>query len=359
MALELQLRYVDNLRGKGNRFGRLSFRDYIYDTKTVASQNGSVYFGETYRWPLGTSLTGNEVLRMAFYNKSKFSKTFIGEFSMILQSLITDFSYTSTETLIDANQQSLRTCVSFEVIYTPPDGANVKWKEEDFNFPMFDNFATDETDGGTADGIMESMDSEQNIMSAMSAMAEPQDEELSPEDDEEINLNLSKGQTKKPMRIEPTMDKVADYQVTIHIQSVRLAVGSRILIRPALILQVGPYTQKTNKSAPDDESSGIEKEKLHVNVCEVRMAVGKRLEISCDLVLTIDSYREKTTMQASSGIAVDVSVSVEEGKNFSGANINPSLIVTVGNVKEGTQTASSLRRRLHTNLRVKVNAADS
>uniref|UniRef100_A0A3Q2XCE0 Otoferlin n=1 Tax=Hippocampus comes TaxID=109280 RepID=A0A3Q2XCE0_HIPCM len=110
MALTLHLKSVANLRGKGDRVAKVTFR--------------------MFRWPLASRLDGSEMLEIQVYNYSKvFSNRLVGTFCMVLQKVAEEGQLELTDTLIDDNNTSLnfQTSVTIEIRYQPMDGTAAVW----------------------------------------------------------------------------------------------------------------------------------------------------------------------------------------------------------------------------------------
>ncbi|RMC22888.1 hypothetical protein DUI87_00100 [Hirundo rustica rustica] len=113
MALELRLRSVSGLRGKGERIAKAAFG--------------------TFRWPVATEIDGNEILEIQVFNYSKvFANRLIGTFRMVLQKAVEEGRLEVTDTLIDDNNSAIQTSISIGIRYQALDGTVGTWNDKEF-----------------------------------------------------------------------------------------------------------------------------------------------------------------------------------------------------------------------------------
>ncbi|RMB94681.1 hypothetical protein DUI87_28916 [Hirundo rustica rustica] len=67
MALELRLRSVSGLRGKGERIAKAAFRGLSFYTRVLENCEDEARFEETFRWPVATEIDGNEILEIQVF----------------------------------------------------------------------------------------------------------------------------------------------------------------------------------------------------------------------------------------------------------------------------------------------------
>ncbi|CAM9619621.1 unnamed protein product [Lampetra fluviatilis] len=133
MALVVHLKRVEKLRGKADRIARVTFRDSPYDTKVFENCEDEARFDATFRWPLASAINGSETLEVRVYNYSKLlSKRLVGTFRMVLQLLVERGQLELTDTLLDDNNASIMATVTLELKYFALDSTVGQWNELDF-----------------------------------------------------------------------------------------------------------------------------------------------------------------------------------------------------------------------------------
>uniref|UniRef100_A0A1A7XN40 Otoferlin n=2 Tax=Iconisemion striatum TaxID=60296 RepID=A0A1A7XN40_9TELE len=133
MALVVHLKTVAQLRGRGDRIAKVTFRGLPFYSHVAESCEEVAPFNETFRWPIASRLDGNEMLEIQVYNYSKvFSNRLIGTFCMVLQKVAEEGHLELTDTLIDDNNTSIKTSVTIEIKYQPMDGSMGMWGDGEF-----------------------------------------------------------------------------------------------------------------------------------------------------------------------------------------------------------------------------------
>ncbi|XP_059837738.1 otoferlin isoform X3 [Hypanus sabinus] len=133
MALTVHLKTVTDLRGKGDRIAKVSFRGLSFYTRVLENCEDEAQFDETFRWPVASNINGTEMLEIQVFNYSKvFTNRLIGTFGMVLQKVVEEGQLEVSDTLIDDNNTSIRTCVSIGIKYQAIDGTVGVWNENDF-----------------------------------------------------------------------------------------------------------------------------------------------------------------------------------------------------------------------------------
>ncbi|XP_077442849.1 otoferlin isoform X12 [Stigmatopora argus] len=128
MALTVHLKSVANLRGKGDRIAKVTFRGLPFYSRVAANCEDVAHFNQSFRWPIASTLDGNEMLEIQVYNYSKvFSNRLVGTFCMVLQKLAEEGHLRVTDTLIDDNNTSINTSVTIEIRYQSMDGTEGTW----------------------------------------------------------------------------------------------------------------------------------------------------------------------------------------------------------------------------------------
>ncbi|XP_035178508.1 otoferlin isoform X7 [Oxyura jamaicensis] len=133
MALQLQLRTVSGLRGRADRIAKAAFRGLSFYTRVLESCEDEARFEETFRWPVASSIDGNEILEIQVFNYSKvFTNRLIGTFRMVLQKVVEEGHVEVTDTLIDDNNSAIQTSISIEIRYQAQDGTVGTWSDKEF-----------------------------------------------------------------------------------------------------------------------------------------------------------------------------------------------------------------------------------
>ncbi|XP_053565469.1 otoferlin [Bombina bombina] len=145
MALIVLLKTVTELRGKGDRIAKVTFRGLSFYTRVLENCEDEARFDETFRWPIASNIDGNEMLEIQVYNYSKvFTNRLIGTFRMVLQKVVEEAQLEVTDTLIDDNNSAIRTSVSIELRYQTMDGSVGAWNDGEF---LDNSNLRSETDG--------------------------------------------------------------------------------------------------------------------------------------------------------------------------------------------------------------------
>ncbi|XP_074919663.1 otoferlin isoform X3 [Chelonoidis abingdonii] len=133
MALLVRLKAVTGLRGKGDRLAKAAFRGHSFYTRVLENCEDEARFDETFRWPIASSIDGNEMLEIQVFNYSKvFTNRLIGTFRMVLQKVVEEGQLEVTDTLIDDNNSAIQTSVSIEIRYQAMDGTVGTWNDGEF-----------------------------------------------------------------------------------------------------------------------------------------------------------------------------------------------------------------------------------
>ncbi|XP_059837737.1 otoferlin isoform X2 [Hypanus sabinus] len=298
MALTVHLKTVTDLRGKGDRIAKVSFRGLSFYTRVLENCEDEAQFDETFRWPVASNINGTEMLEIQVFNYSKvFTNRLIGTFGMVLQKVVEEGQLEVSDTLIDDNNTSIRTCVSIGIKYQAIDGTVGVWNENDF----FENpsqrseqeatfhFETDSllSDGGQSQGSGASDWREANVVplfkkagkgvfSGMKlgkarhskddhkkghgdepAVLETEDldrkgKRFGGMDPDSISLasvtavttNVSNKRSKPDIKMEPSAGRPQDYQVSITIIEARQLVG--LNMDPVVCVEIGDEKKYTS-----------------------------------------------------------------------------------------------------------------
>ncbi|XP_059837740.1 otoferlin isoform X5 [Hypanus sabinus] len=289
MALTVHLKTVTDLRGKGDRIAKVSFRGLSFYTRVLENCEDEAQFDETFRWPVASNINGTEMLEIQVFNYSKvFTNRLIGTFGMVLQKVVEEGQLEVSDTLIDDNNTSIRTCVSIGIKYQAIDGTVGVWNENDF----FENpsqrseqeatfhFETDSllSDGGqnpstrlmnkshfkrSGKGVFSGMKlgkarhSKDDHKKDEPAVLETEDldrkgKRFGGMDPDSISLasvtavttNVSNKRSKPDIKMEPSAGRPQDYQVSITIIEARQLVG--LNMDPVVCVEIGDEKKYTS-----------------------------------------------------------------------------------------------------------------
>ncbi|XP_075411922.1 otoferlin isoform X2 [Tenrec ecaudatus] len=153
MALLVHLRTVTELRGKGDRIAKVTFRGQAFYSRVLENCEEVADFDETFRWPVASSIDSSEMLEIQIFNYSKvFSNKLIGTFRMVLQQVVEESHVEVTDTLMDDNNSILKTSLCVEIRYQAADGAVGSWDNGDFLGD--ESLPGEEKDSQETDGLL-------------------------------------------------------------------------------------------------------------------------------------------------------------------------------------------------------------
>ncbi|KAM9062592.1 otoferlin isoform 5-T5 [Sarcophilus harrisii] len=153
MALIVHLKTITELKGKGDRIAKVTFRGHSFYSRVLENCEDEAEFDETFRWPVGSNIDGNEMLEIQVFNYSKvFSNKIIGTFRMVLQQVVEEGYLEVTDTLIDDNNSTIKTSICVEVWYQAADGTVGSWNEGEFLGD--DSLQGEEKDSQETDGLL-------------------------------------------------------------------------------------------------------------------------------------------------------------------------------------------------------------
>ncbi|XP_028687701.2 otoferlin isoform X4 [Macaca mulatta] len=153
MALLIHLKTVSELRGRGDRIAKVTFRGQSFYSRVLENCEDVADFDETFRWPVASSIDRNEMLEIQVFNYSKvFSNKLIGTFRMVLQKVVEESHVEVTDTLIDDNNAIIKTSLCVEVRYQATDGTVGSWHDGDFLGD--ESLQEEEKDSQETDGLL-------------------------------------------------------------------------------------------------------------------------------------------------------------------------------------------------------------
>uniref|UniRef100_A0A8C1TPY8 Otoferlin n=1 Tax=Cyprinus carpio TaxID=7962 RepID=A0A8C1TPY8_CYPCA len=133
MALVVYLKTVTELRGKGDRIAKVTFRGLSFFSRVLENCEDEARFEQAFRWPIGSQVDGDEMLEIQVFNYSKvFTNRLIGTFRMVLQKVVEEGHLEVSDTLIDDNNSAIRTSISIEIKYQTMDGSMKVWSDGEF-----------------------------------------------------------------------------------------------------------------------------------------------------------------------------------------------------------------------------------
>lgn len=133
MALVVYLKTVTELRGKGDRIAKVTFRGISFFSRVLENCEDEARFEQAFRWPIGSQVDGDEMLEIQVFNYSKvFTNRLIGTFRMVLQKVVEEGHLEVSDTLIDDNNTAIRTNISIEIKYQTMDGSVKVWSDGEF-----------------------------------------------------------------------------------------------------------------------------------------------------------------------------------------------------------------------------------
>ncbi|XP_052040733.1 otoferlin isoform X3 [Apodemus sylvaticus] len=153
MALIVHLKTVSELRGRGDRIAKVTFRGQSFYSRVLENCEDVADFDETFRWPVASSIDRNEVLEIQVFNYSKvFNNKLIGTFRMVLQKVVEENRVEVTDTLMDDNNAIIKTSLSMEIRYQATDGSVGPWDDGDFLGD--ESLQEEEKDSQETDGLL-------------------------------------------------------------------------------------------------------------------------------------------------------------------------------------------------------------
>ncbi|XP_023566708.1 otoferlin isoform X5 [Octodon degus] len=287
MALLVHLKTVSELRGRGDRIAKVTFRGQSFYSRVLENCEDVADFDETFRWPVASNIDRNEMLEIQIFNYSKvFSNKLIGTFRMVLQKVVEESHVEVTDTLIDDNNAIIKTCLNVEVRYQATDGTVGSWDDGDFLGD--ESLQEEEKDSQETDGLLPSSRPSsrppgeksfrragRSVFSAMKLgknrthKEEPQRQDepavLEMEDLDHLAIRLGDGldpdsvslasvtalttnvsnkRSKPDIKMEPSAGRPMDYQVSITVIEARQLVG--LNMDPVVCVEVGDDKKYTS-----------------------------------------------------------------------------------------------------------------
>ncbi|CAK7296865.1 Otof [Vulpes lagopus] len=287
MALLVHLKTVSELRGRGDRIAKVTFRGQAFYSRVLENCEDVADFDETFRWPVASNIDSNEILEIQIFNYSKvFSNKLIGTFRMVLQKVVEENHVEVSDTLIDDNNAIIKTSLCVEVRYQATDGTVGSWDDGDFLGD--ESLHEEEKDSQETDGLLPGSRPSsrtpgeksfrragRSVFSAMKLgknrthKEEPQRQDepavLEMEDLDRLAIRLGDGldpdsvslasvtalttnvsnkRSKPDIKMEPCAGRPMDYQVSITVIEARQLVG--LNMDPVVCVEVGDDKKYTS-----------------------------------------------------------------------------------------------------------------
>ncbi|KAF6105300.1 otoferlin [Phyllostomus discolor] len=287
MALLVHLKTVSELRGKGDRIAKVTFRGQSFYSRVLENCEDVADFDETFQWPVASSIDNNEILEIQIFNYSKvFSNKLIGTFRMVLQKVVEENHVEVTDTLIDDNNALLKTSLCVEVRYQASDGTVGSWDDGDFLGD--ESLQEEEKDSQETDGLLPGSRPSsrtpgeksfrragRSVFSAMKLGKNRLHKEETQRQDEPavlemgdfdrlatrlaegmdpdcmslasvtaLTTNVSNKRSKPDIKMEPSAGRPMDYQVSITVIEARQLVG--LNMDPVVCVEVGDDKKYTS-----------------------------------------------------------------------------------------------------------------
>uniref|UniRef100_A0A9J8C3F8 Otoferlin n=1 Tax=Cyprinus carpio carpio TaxID=630221 RepID=A0A9J8C3F8_CYPCA len=292
MALVVYLKTVTELRGKGDRIAKVTFRGLSFFSRVLENCEDEARFEQAFRWPIGSQVDGDEMLEIQVFNYSKvFTNRLIGTFRMVLQKVVEEGHLEVSDTLIDDNNSAIRTSISIEIKYQTMDGSMKVWSDGEFLDIPDDcdgtfQFETDSllsgrsqssvtSPGRSLHGIPTFRKTGKGVFSAMklgktriskddhkkgddAAILDAEDldrktmrlgggldpDTISLASVTAVTTNVSNKRSKPDIKMEPSSGRLVDYQISVTVIEARQLVG--LNMDPVVCVEIGEEKKYTS-----------------------------------------------------------------------------------------------------------------
>ncbi|XP_026146623.1 otoferlin isoform X10 [Carassius auratus] len=292
MALVVYLKTVTELRGKGDRIAKVTFRGLSFFSRVLENCEDEARFEQAFRWPIGSQVDGDEMLEIQVFNYSKvFTNRLIGTFRMVLQKVVEEGHLEVSDTLIDDNNSAIRTSISIEIKYQTMDGSVKVWSDGEFLDIPDDcdgtfQFETDSllsgrsqssgtSPGRSIHGIPTFRKTGKGVFSAMklgktriskddhkkgddAAILDAEDldrktmrlgggldpDTISLASVTAVTTNVSNKRSKPDIKMEPSSGRLVDYQISVTVIEARQLVG--LNMDPVVCVEIGEEKKYTS-----------------------------------------------------------------------------------------------------------------
>uniref|UniRef100_A0A4W4F459 Otoferlin n=1 Tax=Electrophorus electricus TaxID=8005 RepID=A0A4W4F459_ELEEL len=269
MALVVYLKTVTQLRGKGDRIAKVSFRGLSFYSRVLENCEDEARFEEVFRWPIASKVDGNEMLEIQVFNYSKvFTNRLIGTFCMVLQKVVEEGHLEVSDTLTDDNNTAIQTSVSIEIRYQLMDGSVQVWSDGEFLDVPTDLSSThfkcilnsragkgvfsamklgkvrsskDDHKKGDDPAILEAEDLDRKAMRLAGGL-DPDTVSLASVT--AVTTNVSNKRSKPDIKMEPSSGRPMDYQISVTVIEARQLVG--LNMDPMVCVEIGEEKKYTS-----------------------------------------------------------------------------------------------------------------
>ncbi|XP_054617207.1 otoferlin isoform X8 [Dunckerocampus dactyliophorus] len=293
MSLTVHLKSVTNLKGKGDRMAKVTFRGLSFYSHVAVNCEEVAHFNETFRWPIASRLDGSEMLEIQVYNYSKvFTNRLVGTFCMVLQKVAEEGQLELTDTLVDDNNTSINTSVTLDIRYLSMEGTMGMWHNGElldvpddrdgvFTFEtesllsghshgsgasaglsLQGSIATfrkaargvssvmklgkiksskDDPKKGDEPAVLDMVDLDKKAM-RLAGMLEP--DAISLASVTAVTTNISNKRSKPDIKMEPSSGRPVDYQISITIVEARQLIG--LNMDPVVCVEIGDEKKYTS-----------------------------------------------------------------------------------------------------------------
>uniref|UniRef100_A0A3P8YFS9 Otoferlin n=1 Tax=Esox lucius TaxID=8010 RepID=A0A3P8YFS9_ESOLU len=249
MALLVHVQTVRDLRGKGDRIAKVTFRGLSFYTRVLENCEDEARFDETFRWPIPSRVDENEILEVQVFNYSKvFTNRVIGTFKMVLQKVTEEGQLEVTDTLIDDNNTAIKV--------SPNTGPRSVYRSSSIKDFLY--LCTSSLRAGK--GVFAAMKLGKNKSSKddhrkdEAAILDMEDLDRKPIrlDPDCISLasctavttNVSNKRSKPDIKMEPSSGRPVDYQISVTVVEARQLVG--LNMDPVVCVEIGDDKKYTS-----------------------------------------------------------------------------------------------------------------
>uniref|UniRef100_A0AAZ3P0W1 Otoferlin n=1 Tax=Oncorhynchus tshawytscha TaxID=74940 RepID=A0AAZ3P0W1_ONCTS len=250
MALLVHLKTVRDLRGKGDRIAKVTFRGLSFYTRVLENCEDEARFDEMFRWPIASRVDENEILELQVFNYSKiFTNRVIGTFRMVLQKVAEEGQLEVTDTLIDDNNTAIRTSVTVDIKYTTMDGTVGVWSDGEFLDVPGDpegtfQFETDSLLSGHNEPATLDMEDLDRKALRLGGFGGLDPDCISLASVTAVTTNVSNKRSKPDIKMEPSSGRPVDYQISITVVEARQLVG--LNMDPVVCVEIGEDKKYTS-----------------------------------------------------------------------------------------------------------------
>uniref|UniRef100_A0A0X3NX87 C2 domain-containing protein n=1 Tax=Schistocephalus solidus TaxID=70667 RepID=A0A0X3NX87_SCHSO len=250
MTLQLDVKYLEGLSGKGDRIIRAKFRGSEKSTQAARGQN-ACYFGVELVWKVARRLTETDNIVITAYDQSKYlPKKAIGSVTVNLSELIKRQALNLEEFLVDSGKVVTNVSLSFDLYYRPPDQGEEGLDSERFEQPFADfhkaSKSGDEFEEEADEAAEEELESENNFAELFDMQAAGTGVDMG--DIQSVHSSVLSAPIRRDPKLKPLIDatvlKPETFTVSVTIIEARNLPGTNI--NPIVTVTANGKTQKTD-----------------------------------------------------------------------------------------------------------------